>query len=114
MAATAAGHAAFRAAARTAAAEVSWRQARAVLLASAPSALGNRYGAPVRARWAAPGGVRRIGAVSVPWGTKAGMTVLVWVDAAGRLTGLPMRLSQVRGQAVLATVLAPIVRARWI
>jgi hypothetical protein len=34
---------------------------------------------------------------------------MVWVDASGRLTGLPLRLPQARGQAVLAAVLAPIV-----
>ncbi len=41
--------------------------------------------------------------------TKAGSSVMVWVDASGRLTGPPLRLSQARGQAVLAAVLAPIV-----
>ncbi len=34
---------------------------------------------------------------------------MVWVDAAGRLTGPPLQLSQARGQAALAAVLAPIV-----
>ena len=33
----------------------------------------------------------------------------VWVDAACRLTGPPLRLSQVRGQAALAATLAPFV-----
>jgi hypothetical protein len=35
---------------------------------------------------------------------------MVWVDAAGRFAGHPpLQLSQVRGQAVLATVLTPLV-----
>lgn len=109
VAANAAGHAVFTAAARTASAQRSWHQAPAVLLASASSSLGNRYGAPVRVRWAAPGGGRHTSTVSVPWGAKAGSTVMVWVDASGRLTGLPLRLSQARGQAVLAAVFAPLV-----
>ena len=34
---------------------------------------------------------------------------MVWADAAGRLTGPPLQAQQVRGQAFLAAVLAPIV-----
>jgi hypothetical protein len=34
---------------------------------------------------------------------------LVWADAADRLTGPPLQPAQVRGQAFLAAVLAPIV-----
>jgi hypothetical protein len=108
VAATAAGHAAFTVGARAAYAQRSWHQTPAVLLASAPSSLGNKYGAPVRVRWAAPDGTWRTSTVSVPWGAKAGSTVMVWVDASGRLTGLPLRLSQARGQAMLAALLAPI------
>jgi len=34
---------------------------------------------------------------------------MVWVDAAGRFTGhQPLQLAQVRGQAVLAAMLAPL------
>ncbi len=44
-----------------------------------------------------------------PRSTRAGRAVMVWVDAAARLTGhLPLRLSQVRGQAALATTLTPL------
>jgi hypothetical protein len=35
--------------------------------------------------------------------------VRVWVDAAGQLTGPPLQLLQVHGQAVLAAILAPVV-----
>jgi hypothetical protein len=109
VAAVAAGHAAFSAAARTAYAQRSWHQTPAVLLASAPASWDSKYGSSVRVRWAAPGGTRRAGTVPVPWGAQAGSTVMVWVDASGRLTGPPLRLSQARSQAVLAAVLAPIV-----
>jgi hypothetical protein len=34
---------------------------------------------------------------------------MVWVDATGRPTDPPLRRYQVRGQAVLAAVLAPVV-----
>jgi hypothetical protein len=109
VAAVTAWHVAGGAAARTASGQRSWHQTPAVLLASASASLGSKYGAPVRVSWAAPGGTRRTSTVPVPWGAKAGSTVMVWVDASGRLTGLPLRLSQARGQAVQAAVLAPIV-----
>ncbi len=109
VAAVGAEHAAFGVAVRTAYAQRSWHRIPAVLLASAPASWGGKYGSWVRARWAVPGGRRRTGTVSVSWGAKAGSTVMVWVDASGRLTGPPLRLSQARGQAVLAAVVAPIV-----
>jgi hypothetical protein len=87
VAAVGAEHAAFSAATRTAYAQRSWHQTPAVLLASAPSSSDSKYGTPVRARWAAPHGARRTGTVTVVWGAKAGSTVMVWVDASGRLTG---------------------------
>ena len=34
---------------------------------------------------------------------------MVWADAAGRPTGPPLQAQQVRGQAVLAAALAPVV-----
>jgi len=37
--------------------------------------------------------------------------VMVWVDAAGRLTGPPSLPSQARNQAVAAAILAPLVLA---
>jgi len=93
---------AFRASSRAAATELSWRQVPAVLLASAPAAMGDS----VPARWTAPDGVRRTGTVSVPPGARAGSTVMIWVDTSGRVTGLPLERSQARGQAVLAAALA--------
>jgi hypothetical protein len=108
LAAVTAGHLASRAAARTAHAEQSWHQERAVLLASAPPPWGTKYGARVPARWAAPGGNWRTGVIAAPQDAKAGSTVRVWVDAAGRLTGPPDQQAQIRAQAVLAAVLAPV------
>jgi hypothetical protein len=39
----------------------------------------------------------------------AGSTVRVWADAAGRLTGRPLQPLQVRDQAALAAIAAPVV-----
>jgi hypothetical protein len=102
LAATATAQLAFSAGSRAATAELSWRRVPAVLLASAPSAMGTS----VRARWTAPDGARRTGTVSVPPGARAGSTVMIWVDASGRVTGQPLERAQVRGQSVLAAVLA--------
>jgi hypothetical protein len=80
LAATVTAQPAFRAGARAAATELSWRRVPAVLLAS--------------------------GTLSVPPGERAGSTVMIWVDTSGRVTGLPLERSQVRSQAVLAAVFA--------
>jgi hypothetical protein len=109
LAASVAGHLAYQAGSRTARAEQSWHQTPAVLLASAPPSWDVKHGAAVRARWAVPGGAWRTGMVAAPPDAKAGSTVLVWVDAAGRLTRPPLQLSGVRAQALLAAVLAPVV-----
>ena len=78
----------------------------AVLLVTAPAAAFRQDRVIVAARWTAPDGTRHAGAVLAAPGTRAGRAVMVWVDAAGRLTGRsPLRLSQVRGQVILATVL---------
>jgi len=79
-----------------------------VLLGGAPSSWYGKYGAPVRVRWAAPDGTPHTGTITVAWGANTGSTVMVWVDASGRPAGPPLRLSQARGQTVLAAVLAPI------
>ena len=60
----------------------------------------------VQARWVAPDGAPRTGAVLAPVGARAGRTVLVWTDASGRLTGPPARHEHVAGQAVFGAVLA--------
>jgi hypothetical protein len=53
--------------------------------------------------------MRRTGLVPAPPGERSGSTVRVWVDTAGRLTGPPLQPLQVRGQAVVTAILAPIV-----
>jgi hypothetical protein len=101
LAGLATGHAVYRIWSHTADVEqAAWRQVPAVLLAAAPD------DGQVLARWAAPDGTRHTGTVSAPPGAKAGRTVAVWVDGAGRLTGPPAWLWQVQSQAALAAVLA--------
>jgi hypothetical protein len=107
LAAIAAGHLAYAAASRAAAAERSSHQVHAVLLASPTMAEDGEYGATAPARWAGPGGTQRTGTLWVPAGAQARSIVTVWVDAAGQLTSPPLQPSEVRGQAVAATVLAP-------
>ena len=110
LAAVAAGHAVYSAGSRAAhAQQATWRQVPAVLAATAPAAGFRQYQVAVPASWTAPDGTRHAGAVLAAPGTRAGRAVMVWVDAAGRPTGHPpLQLSQVRGQAVLATVLTPL------
>jgi hypothetical protein len=107
LAAVTAGHAVCSVGARTARAQqATWRRVPAVLLVTAPAAAFRQDRVIVAARWTAPDGMRHAGAVLAAPGTRAGRAVMVWVDAAGRLTGRsPLRLSQVRGQVILATVL---------
>ena len=88
LAAVAAGHAVYSAGSRTAhAQQATWRQVPAVLLAAAPPAGFRQDQVTVPARWTGPDGTRHTGTVPVPAGTRAGHPVMVWVDAAGRLTG---------------------------
>ena len=110
LAAVAAGHAAYSIGSRTAhAQQAAWRQVPAVLLATAPAAGYRQYQVTVQAWWTAPDGTRHTGTVLAPPGAKAGCTVMVWADTAGRLTGgPPLQLSQVRGQAALVTMLTPL------
>ena len=83
------------------------RSGRAV--ATAPAAGFRQDQVTVPARWTGPDGTRHTGTVPVPAGTRAGRAVMVWVDAAGRLTGRPpLQLSQVRGQAALAAMFTPL------
>jgi hypothetical protein len=104
LAAVATGHAVYRAGSRTAhAQQATWRQVPAVLTATAPAAATDQDQVTAPASWTAPNGTRHTGTVPAPPGTAAGRTVLVWVDAAGGLTGHPpLRLAQVRGLAALA------------
>ena len=110
LAAVAAGHAAYSAGSRTAhAQQATWRQVPAVLAATAPAAGFRQDHVTVPASWTAPDGARHAGTVLALPGTRAGRTVMVWVDAAGWLTGHPpLQLAQVRGQAALATMLTPL------
>lgn len=110
LAAVAARHAAYSIGSRTAhAQQAAWHQVPAVLLTAAPTSRYGHYQATVRARWTAPDGTRHTGPIPVPLDATAGRTVMVWVDTAGRLTMPPLQLSQVRGQAALATMLTPLV-----
>ena len=110
LAAVAAGHAVYSAASRTAhAQQAAWRQVPAVLTAAAPPAGFRQDPVTVPASWTAPDGTRHTGTVPAAPGTKAGRTVMVWVDAAGQLTGRPpLQPSQVRAQAVLAVMFTPL------
>ncbi len=109
-AAVAARHAAYAIGSSAAQAQqASWRQVPAVLLATAPAAGFHQFEVTVPARWVAPDGTQQAGKVLAPPGTKAGQSVMVWVDQAGQLTGNPpLDLVQVRGQVVLATILTPV------
>jgi hypothetical protein len=110
LAAVAGWQAVYSYGARTAHAQrAAWHQVPAVLLANAP-AFGYAGDEPmVRARWTAPDGTRRTGTVPAPAGTQAGSIVRVWTDAAGQQTGPPLRSAQVKGQAALAAIVAPVV-----
>lgn len=80
-----------------------------MLLATAPTSGTFGYQPEVRAGWTAPDGGRLTGAIPALPGQRAGSTVLVWADAAGRLTGPPLALAQVRDQAVMVAVVAVMV-----
>jgi hypothetical protein len=108
LAATAAGHLAYGAAARAAhAQQAAWHRVPAVLLTSVPAGWWD-YAPAARAWWRAPDGTRRTGTVPAPSDARAGETVMVWVDAAGWPAGPPLQPYQVRGQAVLAATSAPV------
>jgi hypothetical protein len=106
---TVASHAAYSSGTRSALAErTAWHQVRAVLLGRAvPAAFTGKPEAP--ARWTAPGGARRTGLVDAPQAdAPAGSIVRVWTDRSGQLTGPPITQTQVRGQAALLALLAPV------
>jgi hypothetical protein len=110
LAAVVAGYAAYSYGVRAAyAQQAAWHRVPAMLLVAAPTYGYTGYEPMVRAQWTAPGGLRRTGEVPAPPGERAGSTVRVWVDAAGRLTEPPLQLWQVRGQAALAAIGAPVV-----
>jgi hypothetical protein len=81
----------------------------AVLLAPAPNSGYVGYMPEVRARWTAPDGAQRTGAVPALPSQRAGTTVMVWTDAAGHLTERPLTVAQVHDQAVMAAIVTAIV-----
>lgn len=87
--------------------EATWHEVTAVLLSSAPAAGHEGYAATVPASWPGPDGKQLTGDISVPAGSKAGSSVKVWVDGAGRITSPPLRSSQVRRAALLSAIAAP-------
>jgi hypothetical protein len=98
-------------------AQQSWHQVPAVLLEGAP-ALSNfdvrttwSLQVPALARWAGPGGQRRVGKVPVTPGTPAGRTVEVWVDGSGLPTGVPLSHSELLKREIGVEVFTPIVLA---
>jgi hypothetical protein len=111
LAAVAAGYAAYSYGARAAYAQqaAAWHPVEAVLLVAAPTYGYTGYEPMVTAQWTAPRGPRHTGEVPAPPGDRAGSTVRVWVDAAGRLTEPPLQPWQVRGQTAMAAVGAPVV-----
>jgi hypothetical protein len=109
LVAAAAGQAAYDLGARTAhAQQAAWHRVSAVL-ADAPTFSYPVDQPIVQGEWTAPDGARRTGMVPASPGERASSTVRVWVDAAGRLTGPPLEPRQVRSQAMLAAIVAPIV-----
>lgn len=85
-------------------------QVPAVLLHDAPRPAGGlEFPAPVPralAQWHSAAGLRT-GMVYAPAGAKAGRTVLVWTDRSGRLTGVPVGVTDAVGLEFLAAVAAP-------
>ena len=108
------GIAAFHWAGRAGAAELraerSWREVPAVLLRSVPGP--NSYAdgvfgySWVPARWTAPDGQVRTGDIPVEVGLAAGRKVLMWVDAVGRPTDVPITDRAVLARAVTAAAVA--------
>jgi hypothetical protein len=91
-------------------AERSWREVPAVLLRSVPapdSFADGVFGYSwVPARWTAPNGQVRSGDIPVEAGLTAGRKVLMWVDAAGRPTDVPLTHRAVMARAATAAAVA--------
>jgi hypothetical protein len=110
VAAVAAGQAAAGAALRAAHTQAGWHQVPALLLKNAPQPVQPLSQASlellVPASWRTANGAARTGQVYAPAGSRAGSTVLVWIDRAGRLTSSPVQRSDVIGRVALAAALA--------
>ena len=101
-----AGRLAYNLGSRTAhAQQVSWHRVPAVLLTAATRSAHGSSRSNARARWAASDGTRRTGMVPAPAGARAGSTIMVWVDATGRVTARPMQRSQVWALVAEVTML---------
>jgi hypothetical protein len=94
-------------------AQRSWHQTEAVLLRSAPPDPVLAYGHPwltghTLARWHGPTGRLMKGSVPVPFGSRAGRTVRIWVNRSGAPVVPPLSAGQlmlrVAGAAGLAVV----------
>jgi hypothetical protein len=79
--------------------------ATATLLADAADGRPGDLSVPTSALWTAPDGAGRTGHVDAEPGARAGSTVDIWVDQAGRLTERPLTDGEVTGQAVVIGVL---------
>jgi hypothetical protein len=82
----------------------------AVLLQAAPGPLmtaggSNSWETWVRARWTAAG-QQYAGPVPATSGTRAGTTVPVWLDRAGRVQSPPLTTAQARGRVVMTVTVA--------
>lgn len=119
VAAVAVNH--WAAAASQAAARAARYEVRAVLTGGAPDPIRYsglaRFSAP--ATWVSPAGTVRTGQVPVTAGSRAGSTVLIWIDKSGRLVrsaaelgsqGLAAALAVVLGAAMLAYLAASLAR----
>jgi hypothetical protein len=85
--------------------QASLRYVPATLLQAAPLAAG-QFNSEANARWTAPDGQLRTGAVFVLGTAVKGSTVMVWVNQAGQLAEPPLQHDQVTGRADLARSLA--------
>jgi hypothetical protein len=108
LAAAAAGNLAYSVGSRSAHAQrAAWHQVPAVIVATIPPS-GYVYQTTVQVSWAGPDGKWHTGVVAAPLHARPGGSVKVWVDATGELTGPPLQRSQVRHQAELAAIGAPL------
>ena len=92
--------------------EAVWRPVSATVLSGTPPQWSS-YAATaetfwVLARWTAPDGDARLGAIPVSPPAAAGSRAQVWVTRSGSLTGPPLLPSQLRGRISAAAVLAPL------
>ena len=87
----------------------SWHKVSAVLQQAAPSYSREILGhSQVQARWTAPDGRARAGAIPVSAGLAAGHTIPLWVDEAGLATGPPPGHGAVLAREATAGVVATV------